>query len=323
MKFKIIVLSLLVVVLASCNNKSKVEKAVEQMPLQMTTYRFDQAFFNASPQALPKLKQEYPFFFPTGVDDKVWLDKIQDPQWRALFNEVQIKYKNFEPQKLEIENVFKYIKYYFPTIVTPKIYTVIGEMDLNTKTIYANDKLIIALELYIGKDHKFYEEFPVYLKQNFESRQILPDVVASFAEQIVPPPTDKTLLSQMIYHGKQLYLKTILLPDYSDAERIGYTPEQAQWCQDNESYMWQYFVEKKLLFSADSRLENQFINVAPFSKFYLEIDNESPGRVGQWLGWQIVQSYMNNNKVAVQQLLKKDAKQLFEQSKYKPKKNEQ
>ena len=323
MKFRTIVFSTCSLLLFACNNKTKVENAVEQMPLQMTTYRFDQAFFNASAQDLPKLKQKYPFFFPDGVDDAVWIDKIQNPQWRQLYKEVQLKYANFNTQQLEIENLFKRIKYYFPTIVTPKIYTVIGEMDLNTKTIYAKDKLIIALELYIGKQHPFYQEFPVYLKQNFEPRQILPDVVAAFSEQIVPPPASKTLLSQMIYHGKQLYLKTLLLPDYTAAEQIGYSTEQLQWCQDNESYMWQYFIEKKLLFSADSRLENQFINVAPFSKFYLEIDNESPGRVGQWLGWQIVQSYVIANKVSVQQLLKTDEKSIFEQSKYKPKKNEQ
>ena len=323
MNFKINTLFIFALLLVCCKNKSKVEKAVEQMPLQMELYRFDQQFFSATPQSLPKLKQTYPFFFPQGIEDKVWLDKIQDPQWRALYKEVEVKYKNFEPQKLELEILFKHIKYYFPAIVTPKIYAVIGEMDLNTKTIYANDKLIIALEFYIGKNHPFYDEFPAYLRQNFEVRQMLPDVVAAFAEQIVPPPTDKTLLSQMMYHGKQLYLKTLLLPNYTDFERIGYSAEQEQWCIDNESYMWQYFIEKKLLFSADSRLENQFINVAPFSKFYLEIDNESPGRVGQWLGWQIVQSYANNKKVALQQLLKTDAKQIFEQSKYKPRKNEQ
>ena len=63
--------------------------------------------------------------------------------------------------------------------------------------------------------------------------------------------------------------------------------------------------------------------MAPFSKFYLEIDNESPGRIGQYIGWQIVRSFMENNpKVTVQQLIKMDAKTIFEQSKYKPKKNE-
>jgi uncharacterized protein YjaZ len=63
--------------------------------------------------------------------------------------------------------------------------------------------------------------------------------------------------------------------------------------------------------------------VAPFSKFYLEIDNESPGRVGQWIGWQIVRSFMQNNKVSMQEMIKMDAKELFEKSKYKPKKTDE
>lgn len=322
--YKLIFSLLFIFTLVSCNTKSKVEKAVEEMPLEMKVERFDEAFFATTPESLPKLKVQYPFFFPQGVEDKVWLDKIQDPQWKELASEVKKKYKNFDSEKTELENLFKHIKFYFPTIVTPKIYTIIGEMDMNSKAIYANDKLIIALELYLGKNHRFYQEFPAYIKQNFEIRQILPDVVTSFAEGVVPQPTDKTLLSQMIYYGKQLYLKDILLPDYSDEERIGYTNEQIQWSKDNESYMWQYFIEKQLLYSVDSHLTNQFINLAPFSKFYLEIDNESPGRIGQWVGWQIVRSYMQNNAdVTVQQLVKLDAKQLFEKSKYKPKKNEQ
>jgi uncharacterized protein YjaZ len=67
-------------------------------------------------------------------------------------------------------------------------------------------------------------------------------------------------------------------------------------------------------------LQNRFINLAPFSKFYLEIDNESPGRIGTWIGWQIVRSFMTNNEVSLQQMLKMDAKELFDKSKYKPKK---
>jgi uncharacterized protein YjaZ len=97
-------------------------------------------------------------------------------------------------------------------------------------------------------------------------------------------------------------------------------PEQITWCQENESYIWRYFIEKELLYSTDSKLPNRFTNLAPFSKFYLEIDNESPGRVGQWIGWQIVRSFMQNNKVSMQEMIKMDAKELFEKSKYKPKK---
>jgi gliding motility-associated lipoprotein GldB len=307
----------------SCDKKSKIESAVEEIPVEMKVVRFEQAFFNAKPENLADVKAEYPDFFPEGTPDEVWIDKMQHPQWRELYQEVEKKYKNFGTQQTEIEDLFKHIKYYFPTIKTPTIYTVISEMDNNSKTIYANDKLIIALELYLGKEHKFYGEFPAYLKQNFEQRQMLPDIVSSFAYGVLPLPKDKDLVSLMINSGKELYLKDILLPEYSDAERIGYSEDQIKWSKENESYIWEYFVNDKLLYSSDSKLANRFINVAPFSKFYLEIDNESPGRIGQWVGWQIVRSFMENNpKVTVQDVIKMNEKDIFELSKYKPKKNE-
>jgi hypothetical protein len=194
-------------------------------------------------------------------------------------------------------------------------------MDYNNKVIYAQNKLIIALELFLGKQHEFYADFPEYITQNFEERQLLPEVASSLALSKTPPSLDKTLLSQMIYYGKLLYLKDVLLPeDYTDAEKIGYTPEQMKWSQENESYIWTFFINEKLLYNTDSRLPNRFINLAPFSKFYLEIDNESPGRIGQWIGWQIVRSFIENNAVSVPQMLQTEANELFLKSKYKPKK---
>ena len=68
--------------------------------------------------------------------------------------------------------------------------------------------------------------------------------------------------------------------------------------------MWRYFIENEIFYSDDPKLIPRFINPAPFSKFYLEIDNESPGRVGAWIGWQIVRSYMKNNEVSFADLLK-------------------
>jgi len=313
---------LVVLVLSvSCHKKSQVEKAIDKISVDIKVDRFDKAFFEAKPSGLLKLKKKYPFFFRDGSDDQVWIEKMQNPLWQELYHEVEKKYSNFDKETTEIQSLFQHIKYYFPETITPKVYTVIAEMDYNNKTIYANDKLIIALELYLGKNHRFYE-FPKYLRENLEERQIMPDVVASFSRNKIAQPTDKTLLSYMIYYGKELYMKDLLLPEYTDAEKIGYLPEQLKWCQENESYMWRFFIDENLLFNSDSRLPNRFINLAPFSKFYLEIDNESPGRVGQWLGWQIVRSYMEKNDVSLQYMLKMDAKQLFEKSRYKPKKNE-
>ena len=320
---KYITLLIIMVAFVCCDKKSKVEKAIEATPsVSLKVYRFDKAFFETPPSELANLKAEYPFFFPKDTPDKVWTDKMQNPQWKELYQEVEKKYSNFGKQTSEIEELFKHIKYFFPNATIPKVYTVIAEMDYNNKAIYANDKLIISLELYLGANHKFYE-FPKYLEQNFEERQMMPDIVTSFSLAKIPLGNEKTFLEEMIYYGKQLYLKDQLLPDYNDAEKIGYLPEQITWCQENESYIWRYFIEKELLYSTDSKLPNRFINVAPFSKFYLEIDNDSPGRIGQWIGWQIVRSYMQNNEVSMQEMLKVEPKILFEKSKYKPKKTDE
>jgi gliding motility-associated lipoprotein GldB len=303
----------------SCDKKSKVEKAVEEIPMEMKVERFDKIFFESKPEDLGKVKKEFPFFFPSGNDDSVWLAKMEHPEWKALYGEVQKKYSDFGPEKVALESLFKHVKHYFPETKIPKVITVISEMDYNNKVIYADSLLIISLELYLGKDHQFYQ-FPSYIKQELEPKQILPDVVSAFSATKIPEVVDKNLLSQMIYFGKQLYLKDLLLPNYSDADKIGYTPNQISWCQENETYMWRYFVEKEMLYNDDQKLRSRFINPAPFSKFYLEIDNESPGRVGAWLGWQIVRSYIKNNDVTLDSMLKMNAKEIFEQSKYKPKK---
>lgn len=305
----------------SCNKKNQTEKAVEAIPANLQVIRFDKVFFEAVPEDLPKLIRDFPFFFPEGNDDEVWLEKMQNPLWRELYAEVQIKFSDFEPYKIEMEDVVKRIKYNFPKVQSPnKVYTVISEMDYNNKVIYADSLLIVSLEMYLGKEHKFYQ-FPNYIKQNFEPKQLMPDVVESFAKRQVMPVRDKSFLAAMIYAGKKLYLKDVLLSEeFKDEDKIGYATEQIQWCQDNESYIWRYFIENQMLYDDDQKLIPRFINPAPFSKFYLEIDNESPGEVGAWIGWQIVRSYMKNNEVSLPQLMKIDAKEIFEKSNYKPKK---
>ena len=316
---KILILVLLFGFL-SCNQKSKTEKAVEEIPVSISVNRFDQDFFNTKPEDLNILKAKYPFFFPENTPDAYYTEKLTNSDWQALSKEVQNQFGDFSTQTTQLTEVFQHIKFYFPTIQVPRVYTVIADMDANSKAIYANDKLIIALELYLGKDHKFYDSFPAYLKQNFAQEQIMPDVVSSFAYGIIKPPTDNSFIALMVQSGKELYLKDLLIPNFTDEAKIGYTKEQLDWSNENESEIWRRFVEDQLLFSTDSKLASRFINPAPFSKFYLEIDNETPGRLGQFIGWQIVKSFVQNNpEVALNDMLAMNAKELFEKSKYKPK----
>ena len=316
---KLLSLLTILVILSSCDKKNKIEKEVEEIPVTIKVERFDKIFYESPVENLQNVKNKYPYFFPAQTPDSVWVNKIKNPLYRELYSEVQKKYSNFEKVNSDLESLFQHIKYYFPNTKTPKVVTLISEMDYQNKAIYTDSLVLISLDLYLGKNHKFYE-FPEYLKQNFEQNQIMPDIVTSFSVTKIPFGNNRSFLSQMVYAGKQLYLKDVLLPETSDAEKMGYTQEQITWCQENESYMWRYFMQEQLLYSTDSKLSTRFINTAPFSKFYLEIDNESPGRVGTWVGWQIVRSFMNNNDVNLQQLLQMDPIEIFQNSKYKPKK---
>ncbi len=111
-----------------------------------------------------------------------------------------------------------------------------------------------------------------------------------------------------------------MLPLKTESEKIGYSGEQLDWAISNEGEIWRYFIENEMLFDTDSELLSRFINPAPFSKFYLNLDNDTPGKIGQYIGWQIVRSYMKNNDDSLANMLIKSANEIYEKSKFKPRK---
>jgi len=319
---KILLFILLALAVVSCEEKSAVEKKIEKVAVpEVKIERFDKLFFETKPDGLPKLKLRFPFLFPPETPDNVWLQRMNEPFLRELYTEVEKKYPDVDTLETTIEQLLKHVKYYYPKFTMPRVITMVND-DQTVKSVYTDNLIIIPLSLYLGKDHKFYvNSFDAYQLQQYEPSQILPDIVTSFSRDKIVALQDKTLLSYMMYYGKLLYLKDRLLPEVADNDKIGYTREQLTWAKENEAPMWTYFVENKLFYSSDARLPNRFINPAPFTKFEMEWDNDSPGRLGQWMGWQIVRSYMDNNKnVTLQQLLAMDAKTIFDKSKYKPNK---
>jgi len=317
---KYILLPLLAIVLFSCKDENVVEEKVAEVKVgKIEITRFDDLFYNAKPEDLPGLKKKFPYLFPKEYQDTTWINKINTPLLQELHGEVDKKYPDNKKLEADIESLVQHIKYYYSKAAVPHVVTLISEMDYESRVIYADTLVLVSLDLYLGANHRYYVDFPKYQRQNFEPSQILPDLVSAFSHAKIAPSKDYTLLSSMIYFGKQLYLKDKLIPDVADNDKIGYTKEHLQWMKDNEAEVWRFFVENKLFFDTDPKLLSRFINPAPFSKFYLGFDNETPGRAGQWVGWQIVRAYMENNKdVTLQQLMALDAKAIFDNSKYKP-----
>jgi|SRR5690554_273716 len=305
----------------SCKKESQVEKEIANIPIDYIIERFDIAFGETTAENLTETKNAYPFLFSEKYTDSFWIAKVNDTLQQQLTEESARVFLDLKEEKKEITQLFQHLTYYFPEFKTPRVITTTSTVDYRNKVIVTDTIVLISLDTYLGSDHEFYQGIQKYLRQGFVKEQIVVDMAAEYSEKYIYQQQVKTLLDEMIYYGKQLYFKDLVIPFKTDAEKIGYSQEQIDWANANETEIWRFFVERELLYSTDASLPNRFINPAPFSKFQLEeIDRESPGKIGRYMGWQIVKAYMANNQVSIKDMLQKEAKEIFNQSNFKPKK---
>lgn len=218
----------------------------------------------------------------------------------------------------ELNDAFSRYRYYFPEREVPNIYTFIG--GFNQSMVTTDTILGIGLDKYLGRDNKFYTKLQMaqYMRYNMHPSKISSDCMRAWAmTEFEYDETTDNLINQMIYHGRIMFFADYMLPYQHDTLKTGFSPEQLVWCVRNESTMWTYLVEKKLLFTSDMRTINKFVNDAPFTS---DFSNESPGRAAVWLGWQIVNSYMKRNKdVTLEQLMEEtDYQKIFNKARYRP-----
>ena len=302
----------------SCNNRNNNEK---RKTISLSFERFDLKFYNQPPDVIPKLKKDYSFLFPEKFSDSIWENRQKDSLQLILQNAVQNEFPDLLDVESDITDLFERIKFQFPEINLSRVIFLTNNVDYQLKTVFADSILLISLDTFLGPNHILYEGIPSYIKKELDRKYITSQIVDKFAMYSFPPPNERTFLAKILYEGKKMYLKDIFLPHLKDNIKIAYTEEEIKWAKENERLIWQYFVEKQILFKTDSDLVGRFLEPAPFSKFYLQIDNESPGKIGVWIGWQIVRSYCKQNpETSIIQLLNLSSQELFNLSKYKPKK---
>lgn len=319
MKKLVLVVSVLLL-LISCGKENEVDAEIAKIDVDLHIERFDLAFDKATPEDLPQLKKAFPFLFSERIPDSIWIQKMADTLQQQLSYEVEKTFSNFDDIHDDIYSLFQHLKYYDNTFSEPRVVTVTSFVDYRNKTIVTDTIAIIALDTYLGADHEFYVDIPRFVTQNMTKSQIVSDLAEDYSNKYIFQTERKSLLDEMVYFGKQLYFKDVMIPFKSDAEKIGYTQEQLDWAIANEAQIWSYFIERELLYSTDNSLTGRFIADAPFSKFYLELDNESPGRIGQYIGWQIVKAYMEKNDINLMDMLQEDTMAIFKNANFKPKK---
>ncbi|WP_417799457.1 gliding motility lipoprotein GldB [Tenacibaculum sp.] len=317
---KILALVALVFISLSCKNNesNKLDVDVSNLNVKIDLDRFDVDFYNTKPNELTNVKEKYPMLFPP-QPDSVWINKINNKDEQELFDETQKVFPDFEEEKEQLTSLFKHVTYYNPRFLSPKVITILTNIDYDKRVVYTDSLLFISLDAYLGRTHEFYNDYPEYVKQNNTKEHIVVDVAKTIISKQMLPSRARSFIDKMIYRGKKMYLLDAYLPKIPDAVKIGYSQEKLKWAKSNEEQIWMYFITKDLLYSTSKDVDKRFLDLAPFSKFYMEEDSQSPGRIGEWIGWQIVRSYMQKNDVSLHTLLQTSEEEIFKNSRYKPK----
>src|SRR5690606_15277069 len=92
-----------------------------------------------------------------------------------------------------------------------------------------------------------------------------------------------------------------------------------KWAQDFESDTWAFFLGEDLLYNSDYLKIQKYLSEAPFTPG-LGANNDSAPKLGIYIGWQIVNSFMEKqNEITLQQLmLEQDEQKILRLAKYRP-----
>lgn len=324
-------------VLPSCNcNKINKKPNVSHIEVNLQVHRFEHDLLQVDTAnleaGLGQLAQKYPEFLDVWGNMIMGIGSLQERREETLRyygfflrdtmarNLLQESYEVFTPfneVEQELTMAFKYYKYYFPTKPLPsEVITCISFFERAAVT-YDTSILALSLDMHLGPNFAYPASIPQYVQQTLTRDYLVPHAAkVMYGMAFETAPYNSTLLAEMVHNGIQLYFMDLLLPDTPDHLKIDYTKEQLQWCRANEKEIWNFFLEKKLLYQTEMLENRKYIYPGPFTS---GMPPESPGNTGSWVGWQMVRKFMQQNPdTKFETLLEMDPQALLTQSKYKP-----
>lgn len=289
---------------------------VSNIHLNLESIRLDEEIFNAdwnSPQETNRklyaqYGEYYKFYAQFILNNQLSIESpdmgkyiagfATDNTMRGFYNAIDSRYGNekFIPYLKELEKAFKHFKHYYPGEPIPVVFTF--QSGFNYKVVPNDTLLGLGLEWYIGSENELVKRlsgqvFPAYEKSKMLPEYLVVDGIKGFLKvKYQDKLTMENLLNVMVFYGKIMYFTDAMLHDKPDAVKMNYTVEQWKWCEENQKLIWIYLAENNLLFDSSMREISKWVNDGPFTS---GLPQESPSRVGIWMGWQMVRQYMDKH----------------------------
>jgi len=316
----------LAVLAYSCQQRSCREVPAITEPVEVEILRLENDLFGAtSRESVIRFLNQHPDvavkFLHSGQSNAPaalageMFNRVQSPQLDTLYREAVETFNENEAQvREELSTLYSRLRHYFPGSEVPQVTTMVT--GLYNDLYIADDQVMIGLDYFIGSEATFKPlDVPHYILKRYTPRHMVPIIAKFVSSARTRTGKESTLLSEMIDFGKVNYLVSRLLPCTPDSLIIGYSPDEMVSVAENREIIWANFIENQLLYDTSEFMKQKFLGERPN---IFEISKNCPGRVGAWVGWEIVEAYMEKQQVSMQELLEEtDHHMIFSKSNYR------
>lgn len=233
----------------------------------------------------------------------------------TLYGETNSIFGDFEPWERELKSAFARLNLLYPQPKEISVQTMVS--GLFNDLYITQDNIVIGLDWFLGENATYRPlDIPQYLLKRYSPDYLVPTVMKFVINPYCRLGSENTLLSEMIDFGKVYYLLNEVLPCTDEHLLIGFSKEEMDAVHSNHEVIWANFIYNEILYETSEFTKKKFLGERP--NVY-EIGDKCPGRIGAWLGWQIVSAYMENSNISVQELMNEtDHHKIFANSNYKP-----
>ncbi len=295
----------------SCGD-DRLDVDISDVQVNLKVHRFEKELFETDSNNFAakweELFQKYPVFTKSFIIDimdfgdpsrsELTLDAVKafinHPSLRELYKVTQEKFDDFKPFEKDLELALKYFKYHFPEYPTPEVFTMISEFTYGHT--YYDSAVAVGLDFYLGSDFKYYPGlgFTGFLIRKMSPEYLVPNTINSWIISCFEPYyKEENCLDKMVFEGKVWYLMDACFPDMHDSLKFGLSADQLKWLKNNEYQIWAHFIEKKLLYEKDHLVYRNYFEDGPFTSAP-GVPAESSPMIGKYLGYRIVQTYLEN-----------------------------
>lgn len=185
---------------------------------------------------------------------------------------------------------------------TPLPHIDLGYTGFNYSAYPTADILLVGCEFFLGGDHPAVKGLPPHIYPGYMQERMVPEhligdalrgwLLVHFQQDYYP--SGGRLADELLYWGKVLFIARCIDPERPPQHLFDWTEAEWNWIRDHELQIWMELRKEEFLYTTKRMDIQRWVADAPFTKAGA-VPQESPDRLGWYMGLRWVEDYMRRH----------------------------